>query len=172
MFWSHGTSPVLTKKHVIMARICAGKSWLAAFDKQTGQLAWKVDRNYKTPKEGDQGYTTPIVIDLAGAQSILVWGAEHLTLHDASDGKVTWSCGGFNSNKVNLWPAVASPVLVGDIIVVPSGRNDKRKPILHGIKMTGEGDQTETAHQWKRDCLLYTSPSPRDQRGSRMPSSA
>ena len=25
---------------------------------------------------------------------------------------------------------------------------------------------------WKRDCLLYTSPSPRDQRGSRMPSSA
>ena len=25
---------------------------------------------------------------------------------------------------------------------------------------------------WKKDCLLYTSPSPRDQRGTRMPSSA
>ena len=25
---------------------------------------------------------------------------------------------------------------------------------------------------WDKDCLLYTSPSPRDQRGSRMPSSA
>ena len=25
---------------------------------------------------------------------------------------------------------------------------------------------------WGNDCLLYTSPSPRDQRGSRMPSSA
>ena len=25
---------------------------------------------------------------------------------------------------------------------------------------------------WVNDCLLYTSPSPRDQRGSRMPSSA
>ena len=25
---------------------------------------------------------------------------------------------------------------------------------------------------WVEDCLLYTSPSPRDQRGSRMPSSA
>ena len=25
---------------------------------------------------------------------------------------------------------------------------------------------------WSKDCLLYTSPSPRDQRGSRMPSSA
>jgi len=28
------------------------------------------------------------------------------------------------------------------------------------------------ARGWGRDCLLYTSPSPRDQRGSRMPSSA
>ena len=26
--------------------------------------------------------------------------------------------------------------------------------------------------EWDDDCLLYTSPSPRDQRGSRMPSSA
>ena len=26
--------------------------------------------------------------------------------------------------------------------------------------------------KWHKDCLLYTSPSPRDQRGSRMPSSA
>ena len=32
---------------------------------------------------------------------------------------------------------------------------------------------TETGkREKKRDCLLYTSPSPRDQRGSRMPSSA
>ena len=27
-------------------------------------------------------------------------------------------------------------------------------------------------HTWYNNCLLYTSPSPRDQRGSRMPSSA
>ena len=166
MFWSDGTSPVLTEKYVIMARICAGESWLAAFDKQTGQLAWKVDRNFKTPKEGDQGYTTPMVIDRDGVESILVWGAEHLTLHNASDGQVTWSCGGFNLKKVSLWPAVASPVLVGDMIVVPSGRNDKRKPILHGIKMAGEGDQTETAHQWKREDASTFVPTPcvRDQK--------
>ena len=30
----------------------------------------------------------------------------------------------------------------------------------------------EDAYQMIKDCLLYTSPSPRDQRGSRMPSSA
>ena len=163
MFWSHGTSPVLTKNHVIMARICAGDSWLAAFDKQTGELAWKVERNYKTPKEGDQGYATPLVFNYEGKESILVWGAEHLTLHDAADGKVVWSCGGFNVNKVKLWPSVASPVLVDDMIVVPSGRNDKRKPILHGIKLASEGDQTdqtEEAHQWKREDVSTFVPTP------------
>ena len=30
----------------------------------------------------------------------------------------------------------------------------------------------ETVLDWSNPCLLYTSPSPRDQRGSRMPSSA
>ena len=34
-----------------------------------------------------------------------------------------------------------------------------------------EGD-TCKLKAWPKDCLLYTSPSPRDQRGSRMPSSA
>ena len=39
------------------------------------------------------------------------------------------------------------------------------------------GDKLESAHNMQREyriisCLLYTSPSPRDQRGSRMPSSA
>ena len=163
MFWSHGTSPVLTKDYVVLARICEGDSWLAAFDKQTGDLAWKVERNYETPKEGDQGYATPLVIDDAGKQKILVWGAEHLTLHDVTDGKVVWSCGGFNVDKVRLWPSVASPVLIDDMIVVPSGRNDKRKPILHGIKMTGEGDQTdqtEKAHQWKREDVSTFVPTP------------
>ena len=41
----------------------------------------------------------------------------------------------------------------------------------------GAREEAETAvksviDRWLADCLLYTSPSPRDQRGSRMPSSA
>ena len=36
----------------------------------------------------------------------------------------------------------------------------------------GDGDPTRDADATSSTCLLYTSPSPRDQRGSRMPSSA
>ena len=39
-----------------------------------------------------------------------------------------------------------------------------------GYALCTSGEPTETTIHWT--CLLYTSPSPRDQRGSRMPSSA
>ena len=40
------------------------------------------------------------------------------------------------------------------------------------VKVTGELASETTQQQLIEVCLLYTSPSPRDQRGSRMPSSA
>ena len=40
-----------------------------------------------------------------------------------------------------------------------------------GAEAEDDGDKTEKK-AIDSDCLLYTSPSPRDQRGSRMPSSA
>ena len=72
LFWDHGTSPVLTEKYVIMARMHQGESWLAAFDKVSGEMAWKVARNYTTPVECDHGYTTPLVIRHGGKEAILV----------------------------------------------------------------------------------------------------
>ena len=160
LFWDHGTSPVLTEKHVIMARMHKGESWLAAFDKSTGEIAWKVARNYETPVECDHGYTTPLVIRHNGKESILVWGAEHLTIHDAADGKVVWTCGDFNPDANKLWPAIATPVIVGDMAVIAYGRNDRGIPRLYGIRLTGEGDVTKTAHIWRRDDVGTFVPTP------------
>ena len=160
LFWDHGTSPVLTEKYVIMARMHEGESWLAAFDKDSGEMAWKIARNYKTPVECDHGYSTPLVIQFQGKESILVWGAEHLTIHDSADGRVLWSCGNFNPDANKLWPAISSPVIVGDTIVIAYGRNDRGIPRLHGIRLAGSGDVTETNHVWKRDDVGTFVPSP------------
>jgi outer membrane protein assembly factor BamB len=160
LFWDHGTSPVLTERHVVMARMHKGESWLAAFDKQSGEMAWKVARNYETPVECDHGYSTPLVIQHEGKESLLVWGAEHLTIHDASSGEVVWSCGNFNPDQQKLWPAIATPVIVGDMTVIAYGRNDRGKPLLYGIRLAGSGDVTKTAHIWKRDDVGTFVPSP------------
>lgn len=160
LFWDHGTSPVLTENHVIMARMHQGDSWLAAFNKSDGQMAWKTDRNYETPVEGDHGYTTPVVLEYAGREAILTWGAEHITIHDARSGQLMWTCGNFNPEKNELWPAIASPVVVGDMVVVAYGRNDRGIPRLHGVRLSGLGDVTETNHVWKRDDVGTFVPTP------------
>lgn len=160
LFWDHGTSPVVTDKYVVMVRMHQGESWLAAFDKQTGELAWKVARNYSTPVECDHGYSTPLVIQHEGRESILVWGAEHVTIHNASDGQVSWSCGNFNPDGHKLWPAIATPVIIGDMVVIAYGRNDRGTPRLHGVRLTGRGDVTETNHVWKRDDVGTFVPTP------------
>lgn len=165
LFWDHGTSPVLTAKYVVMTRMHQGESWLAAFDKLTGEMAWKVPRNYTVPVECDHGYATPVVMSYRGRESILAWGAEHLTLHDAADGRLVWSCGNFNPEGHKLWPAIATPVVVGDMVVVAYGRNDRGVPRLFGVRLSGEGDVTATNHVWKREDVGTFVPTPAVHRG-------
>jgi outer membrane protein assembly factor BamB len=160
-FWDVGTSPVLTADDVVVAMMHHGESYLAAFDKTTGRLHWKVSRNYVTPQEGDHAYTTPIVFRHRDKEALLVWGGQHLTAHDAADGKRIWSCGDFNPENNALWPAVASPVIAGEIAVVPYGRGER----LHGIKLGGSGDVTSTHRAWLRSDTGAFVPTPAEWQG-------
>lgn len=163
LFWDHGTSPVLTDNAVIFARMHHGESWVAAYDKQSGKPLWRVDRNYETPTEGDHGYATPVVIDYRGKQSVLVWGAEHVTVHDAANGTVLWSCGGFNPERKALWPSIATPIVADEMVVVAYGRNDRGIPNLHGLKL---GASEQEARRWKRTDTGIFVPSAALYRGS------
>ncbi len=144
LYWDIGTSPVVTERHAVIAVIQERGSFLAAFDKKSGEIAWKVARNYECPTEGDHSYTTPIVVRHEGREAILVWGAERLTLHSAADGKIIWSCAGFNPEEKRNWVTVASPVISAGVVVVPYGRGER----LAGVKLGGKGDVTETHRLW------------------------
>ena len=144
LYWDIGTSPVVTERHAVIAVIQERGSFLAAFDKKSGELAWKVARNYECPTEGDHSYTTPIVVRHEGREAILVWGAERLTLHSAADGKIIWSCAGFNPEEKRNWVTVASPVISAGVVVVPYGRGER----LAGVRLGGKGDVTETHRLW------------------------
>jgi outer membrane protein assembly factor BamB len=103
------------------------------------------------PREVDNGYTTPLVIKHEGREALLTWGAQHLTVHDAADGKLLWSCGNFNPENTVFWPAIASPVVVDGIAAVCFGRADRGQPRFHGVKLGGSGDVTATHRAWSRD---------------------
>ena len=49
---------------------------------------------------------------------------------------------------------------------------DENIPLVSGLVIPESSNNNSTADTVDTICLLYTSPSPRDQRGSRMPSSA
>lgn len=152
LFWDQGSSPVVTDKHVILARLHQGESWIGGFDKNTGALVWQQPRNFKVPPENDNGYTTPLFFEHNGQDAFLVWGADHLTAHAAADGKLLWTCDGFNPSGTGYWPAISSPVIVGDLAIVPVGRDDRDgQGALHAIRISGDGDRSDERRVWKRD---------------------
>ncbi len=151
LYWDQGSSPVLTEKHVIIARIHGGDSWVAAFNKHDGELAWKTKRNYPCPPENNNGYTTPILYEENGKQSLLVFGSDRLTSYDSSTGKLNWWSGGFNPRKRGYWPAISSPVIVDDLAILPVGRDDRpRQANVFGVKLGGQGEVTSSHRAWAR----------------------
>jgi outer membrane protein assembly factor BamB len=144
----------------------AGESWLAGFDKVTGELRWQQPRNYQVPAENDNGYATPVAFQHQGQPALLVWGADHVTAHAAADGKLLWSVGDFNPEATRNWPGIATPVVVGNIAVVPVGRDDRAgQARLHGIRLGGSGDVTATHRAWKREDLGVFVASPVEYQG-------
>jgi outer membrane protein assembly factor BamB len=122
LWWDLGTSPVLTRDHVVVAVVQSGPSYLAAFDKSTGDVVWKVDRQMDAPEEANQTYSTPLVIDRDGAQMIVVLGADYVTGHEALTGKELWRVGSLNPERNGYFRSIASAVYSDDVIVAPYAR--------------------------------------------------
>ena len=72
LYWDIGSSPVVTSKNVIFAVMHDREGYLVAFEKQTGELLWKIDRTYETPTENDHSYATPWLVDHQGNEAIVV----------------------------------------------------------------------------------------------------
>ena len=151
LFWDEGASPILTDDLVILPRLHSGESWVAAFKKKTGEVVWKHTRNFKVPNENDNGYTTPVLFNYKGKQAVLIWGADHLTAHDVATGVTLWTASGFNPDQTAYWPAIATPAVVGNIAIIPAGRDDRNQARMHGIKLNGSGDVSSTHRVWKRE---------------------
>lgn len=150
LYWDQGSSPVIIGDLVIIPRLHAGDSWVAGFDKLTGKIRWKAERNYQVPAENDNGYTTPIPVRHGDRDAVLVWCSDHVTTYAADDGALLWQCGGFNPNGNKLWPPIATPVISGDIAVIPVGRDDRRQAEIHAVRLGGKGDVTGSHRLWER----------------------
>ncbi len=147
LWWDLGTSPVLTEKHIVVAVMQTGPSYLAAFEPATGKMVWKVDRILDAPEESAQSYTTPLVTRYKGQEQIIVLGADHVTCHDAKNGKELWRVGTLNPDRERYFRSIASPVVTGDIVIAPYARGKT----LTAIRMGGTGDVTKSHVLWTKE---------------------
>ena len=83
----------------------------------------------------------------------------------------------FIGDAGGLGKGVEEAGVVGDLVEpAPGSQLGVLTERTHAVAESGPGQNGDVPHQQqgpgRKGCLLYTSPSPRDQRGSRMPSSA
>jgi len=146
LWWDQGTSPVFAAGRVVIAVMQTdGESYLVSLDPKTGKEVWKTPRKYQTGKESGDAYTTPAVVKVDGIEMIVSWGADHLTAHDAANGKLLWECGGFNPKSTGMQRVIASAVVVDKLALVPYNRGDA----LAAIRLDGQGDVSESHWVWK-----------------------
>ena len=130
----HGSagSPVLYKDTVIIYQDHRGTSFVAAFDKQTGDVVWRIDR------EASTGWGTPIIIDSGERDELIVSSQSKIYSYDPASGEEYWTVAG------NLFEVIPTPVVGHGLVFASSGRAGPTFAIRPG----GSGDVTDSHVAW------------------------
>lgn len=155
--WDRGTSPVLAGGHVVIALMHnKNPSFLIAFNKENGNEEWATPRDYDAPNEAQDAYTTPFVAEVDGVETIVTWGCDHLSGHDAKTGRERWRHGNFNPEQRGNWRVIASAAATDGVAAVPFGRGG----YVAGVKMGGKGVTSESHRLWTNDDIGSDSTTP------------
>ena len=87
-----GASPILWKNLLIVQYDGIDRQFVAARDKRTGDLAWKVNRSGKLPqkREFQKAYCTPQVIEDGGRVQLISPGSDWVYSYDPQTGQELW----------------------------------------------------------------------------------
>lgn len=143
--FGEGSSPAIYKDTLIVPWDNETKSMILAFDANTGDEKWHVDRNEVTT------WATPLIVEHKGVVQVIANGTS-VRSYDLKDGSVIWECGGQVQNPI------PSPVLFGDHVICMTGfRGDK----IQSISLDSKGQVTAAPSlAWSRDDAAPYVPSP------------
>jgi outer membrane protein assembly factor BamB len=145
--WGYSSSPLLHDGSLFVQVLHGMKtdapSYLLRIDGATGKTLWRVERPTDAVMESPDAYTTPVLAGQGTAAELVVSGGDCVTGHDLATGKELWRANGLNPERDGSYRIVASPVVVGDLVVVPS----RVRPML-AFRTGGRGDVTRTRRAW------------------------
>ena len=142
-----GSSPALHGDTIVVNWDHEAQSFVAAFDRTSGEERWRVPRDEVT------SWATPIVHEHRGTPQLIISGTNRVRSYDLASGKVNWECGGLSHN------VVASPLAADGMVFVASSYETQA---LLAIRLDGaRGDITGTDHVvWSRRRSTPYVPSP------------
>ena len=121
-------------------------SYVLAVDAASGKTLWKVDRPTDARHETPDSYSTATLAKTGGETILVVAGGGYVTGHSLESGEEIWRAGGLNPNDATNYRTIASSLVVGDIVLVPS----RRRPFI-AFRTDGRGDVTESKKLWSTD---------------------
>jgi len=125
-FYGMAGSPVLSKNLVIIQCDQQTGSFLMAIDKESGKIAWQVDRGTK-----GAAWSTPILFPTdETAEIVVVHGKGWLDAYTLSDGTSVWSRSGMGAGPIT------SPFLVGNTLFLSAPQwssHDDENPFLQPL---------------------------------------
>lgn len=105
--WGPGMSPILFDDKVIFLQDDDLNPAMYAFDRQTGDVVWKVDRN-----DMAVNYSHPVICQTADGPELVVAGTGKLIGYDPATGDVLWFA------RTLLRNIKTTPVCLGDTIYI------------------------------------------------------
>jgi outer membrane protein assembly factor BamB len=146
--WGYASSPLLHEDslyvQVLHGMTTDDPSYVLRIDKNSGKTVWRVERPTDAQRESPDAYTTPALIRNGNKLELVVGGGDYVTGHDLATGKELWRGGGFNPDNNPANRVIASPVVSGNVVYVPT----RIKP-LQAFRSGGRGDVTKSHLVWK-----------------------
>lgn len=146
-----GASPIVFEDLVVVTNEADGDGFLAALDRRSGEIRWRVARHGKNAT-----YSTPCIFQLKGrpAEIIFTNWQHGITAIDGRSGKLAWEISAFEPNKQER--AIASPVVAGDLVLGTCGFVTAQKHMV-AVRPDGAGGVKEV---WRLEKAVSYLPTP------------
>ncbi len=146
-FGCHWT-PVLFKDKLYAQVMHRGAQILVAFDAATGKEVWKVNRPGYSKGESPDTYASAFLWEGEGGPLLVAHGNDYCTAHKLEDGAEVWRVAALNPSNNGAWRFVSCPLVLSDLIVVPSCKNGPTVA-LNPVGAKGTIDPENKAEQWR-----------------------
>lgn len=144
--FGEGSSPAVVGDAVVVLADHEGDSMIFAFQKMTGRLLWKRERDERT------SWSTPVGVMAGDKLQVITNATNMVRAYDIETGEIIWQCSGQTDN------VIPSPVIGHGMVYCMSGY---RGNAVMAIKLGKTGDLTGTdAVVWEKTKGTPYVPSP------------